>query len=125
MRIVQTISDTLIRIAYEPLKTREQSLISLKNEIIDVGVPEMNDEKYNLLIDIIEDLISETKTEISLMKDVELPEPVKRATVQTSTPSDDEVSVLPKKPLARKKKMKSEAISTEDLTFIDDVLNLF
>ena len=56
MRIVQTISDTLIRIAYEPLKTREQSLISLKNEIIDVGVPEMNDEEYNLLIDIIEDL---------------------------------------------------------------------
>jgi len=125
MRIVQTISDTLIRIAYEPLKTREQSLISLKNEIIDVGVPEMNDEEYNILIDIIEDLISETKTEISLMKDRELPEPVKRATVQTSTPSDDEVSVLPKKPLGRKKKIKSEAISTEDLTFIDDVLNLF
>lgn len=114
MKIIQTISDKLLNIAYEPIENRVQTLENLKTEILDVGVPEMNDEQYNLMIDILDDLISETKTQISLMPERKVVEPQKPVVAQ--------VSQTTRKTRASKKTPKVES---EDLSFIDDALNLF
>ena len=120
MKIIQIVSDKLMKIAYEPLEQRLNSLESLRSEI--TSIPEFTKEQNDLFLDILNEITDETKIEIQLQK-------ANQNTV-TSTPVAPTIATPTPTPKARVKKQtkkttKVDDETIEDISVIDDILNLF
>jgi hypothetical protein len=122
MKIIQIVSDKLMKIAYEPLEQRLNSLESLRSEI--TSIPEFTKEQNDLFLDILNEITDETKIEIQLQKanqNTVTSTPV-APTIATPTPTPTPKARVKKQ---TKKTTKVDDETIEDISVIDDILNLF